>query len=164
MARSDMFFKATGQRTGVIAGESTDKTFANQIDVVDWSWGMTAPSAVGGTRTARTQLSDLKLVKRVDKASTAMMQGLNNNELLTSAVLSVRKAGGSNPAPYLVITLTNARFTSYSVESDIGETGAPVLTENWSLSFKSIQIDHTVQSEAGASLGGSSFTGEAAPE
>ena len=164
MARSDMFFKATGQRTGEIVGESSDKRFTGQIEVVDWNWGMTAPSAVGGTRTARTQLSDLKLVKRVDKASTAMMSVMKNNELLTTAVLSIRKAGGTNPLPYLVITLSNARLSAYSVESDISENGAPVLTENWSLSFKSIQIDHTVQSEAGASLGGSSFTGEAAPE
>jgi type VI secretion system secreted protein Hcp len=164
MARSDMFFKATGQRTGEIVGESSDKRFTNQIDVIDWSWGMTSPSAVGGTRTGRTQLADLKLVKRVDKASTALMSVMKTNELLTTAVLSVRKAGGTNPLPYLVVTLSNARMVAYSIESDISESGAPVLTEHWSLSFKTIQIDHTVQSDTGASLGGSSFTGEAAPE
>jgi type VI secretion system secreted protein Hcp len=164
MARSDMFFKATGQRTGEIVGESSDKRFTNQIDVIDWNWGMTAPSAVGGARTGRTQFADLKLVKRVDKASTALMAVMKNNELLTTAVLSVRKAGGTNPLPYLVVTLSNARLVGYSVESDISESGAPVLTENWSLTFKTIQIDHTVQSDAGASLGGSSFTGDAAPE
>lgn len=164
MARSDMFFKATGQRTGEIVGESSDKRFTNQIEVVDWNWGMTSPSAVGGARTGRTLLGELKLVKRVDKSSTALMSVMKTNELLTNAVLSVRKAGGQSPLPYVVVTLSMARLVSYAIQSDINETGAPVLTEHWGLTFKSIQIDHTVQSPTGASLGGSSFTGEAAPE
>ena len=164
MARSDMFFKATGQRTGEIVGESDDKRFTNQIEIVDWSWGMTAPSAVGGARTGRTLMSELKLVKRVDKASTALMSVMKTNELLTTAVLSVRKAGGHSPLPYVVMTLTQARITAYEVQSDISESGGPTLTEHVSLAFKSVTIDHTVQSATGASLGASSFTGEAAPE
>lgn len=164
MARSDMFFKATGQRTGEIAGESNDKRFAGQIDVVDWSWGMTAPSAVGGTRTGRVQLGELKLVKRVDKASTALMAVMKTNELLTTAVLSVRKAGGSAPLPYFTMTLSQARVTAYAVQSDIGNDGAPTLTEHIALSYRSVVVDYTAQSETGANLGASSFTGESGPE
>jgi len=164
MARSDMFLKATGQRTGEIVGESSDKRFAQQIDIIDWSWGMTAPSAVGGTRTGRTLLGELKLVKRVDKASTALMSVMKTNELLTTAVLSVRKSGGTAPMPYFVMTLSSARVTAYDVQTDISSEGSPILTENLSLSFKSVVIDYTVQSETGGSLGSSSFTGEAAPE
>ena len=163
MARCDMFFKATGQRTGEIVGESSDKRLPNQIDIVDWSWGMSAPSAVGGSRTGRTLMSELKLVKRVDKASTALMSVMKNNELLSTAVLSVRKAGGQAPLPYYVMTLTDARIFAYEIQSDVNESGGPVLTEHLSLAFKAVTIDYTVQSESGASLGASSFTGEAAP-
>ena len=164
MARSDMFFKATGQRTGEIVGESNDRRFTNQIDVVDWSWGMSAPSAVGGTRTGRVLMDELKLVKRVDKASTALMSVMKNNELLTTAVLSVRKSGGALPLPYFVMTLTQARVIGYAVQSDVNNDGAPTLTEHISLAFKSVTIDHTVQSDTGANLGASSFTGESGPD
>lgn len=163
MARSDMFLKATGQRTGEIVGESSDKRFPNQIDIIDWSWGMTAPTAVGGTRTGRVLMNELKLVKRVDKASTALMVVMNTNELLTTAVLSVRKSGGASPLPYFVVTLSNARINSYEVQSDIDASGAPALTEHLSLSFKSITIDYTLQGTTGGSLGASSFTAEAGP-
>lgn len=163
MAQSDMFFKATGQRTGEILGESRDKQFPNQIDIVDWSWGMSAPTAVGGSRTGRTLMEALKIVKRADRASTSLMSVMKNNELLTTAVLSVRKSGGT-PLPYFVVTLSQARVTSYSVRSGISSDGAPTLMEDLSLSFKSIAIEYSAQSAQGASQASSSFMGEAAPE
>jgi type VI secretion system secreted protein Hcp len=157
MARSDMFFKATGQRSGEITGESNDKEFANQIDVVDWSWSMTAPSAVGGARTGRVLMGELKLVKRADRASTALMSVMSTNELLKTAVLSVRKAGGTH-LPYFVVSLTEARIVAFNVQSDIGSDGAPVLTENLSLAYKEISIDYTLQTEKGAAKSTSNFT------
>jgi type VI secretion system secreted protein Hcp len=163
MARSDMFLKAVGQRSGEIVGESTDKEHANQIDVVDWTWGMTAPSAVGGTRTGRTLLGELKLVKRTDKASTALMSVMRNNEILSSAVLSVRKAGGT-ALPYFVMKLNDARVNAFNVQSEISADGAPVLTEHLSLAYKSISIEYTVQTSKGASQSTSSFVADTAPE
>jgi len=164
MSRSDMFLKATGQRTGEIVGEANDKRFTNQIDIIDWSWGMTAPTAVGGQRTGRVLMNELKLVKRVDKASTAFMAVMNTNEILTTAVLSVRKSGGASPLPYFIITLSNARINSYEVQSDVSADGAPALTEHLSLSFKQITVDYTLQGGTGGSQGASSFTGTAAPD
>lgn len=164
MARSDMFLKATGQRTGEIVGESNDKSFPNQIDVIDWSWGMSAPSAVTGQRTGRVLLRELKIVKAVDKSSTALMSVMNTNELLTTVVLSVRKAGGASPLPYFVMTLTKARVVDYAVQSDVGPTGAPTLTEHLALSFRSVTVDYTLQGTAGGSQGGSSFTAETGTE
>ena len=165
MARSDMFFKATGQSTGAINGESVDKQFAGQMDIVDWSWGMTAPTAVGGQRTGRTLMGELKLVKRVDKASTALMSVMRNNEMLREAVLSVRKAGGVGAAlPYYTMSLTQARITSYEVQSDVNSEGAPMLTEQLALTFKSVTVDYVVQTTSGAGGAASSFTADAAPE
>jgi type VI secretion system secreted protein Hcp len=159
-----MFFKATGQRSGEIAGEANDKGFPNQIDIADWSWGMTAPMAMGGQRTGRVTLNELRLVKKVDKASTALMAVMNTNEAITTASLTVRKAGGSAPLPYFVVKLKQARINSYSVHSQIGEDGSPVLMENLSLTFKEITIDYTPQSGAGIGGGASSFTGVTGPE
>jgi len=165
MARSDMFFKATGKKTGQIVGESNDKYFPNQIDVVDWSWGMTAPSAVGGSvRSGRTLLGELKLVKRADKASTALMSVMKQNEILTTAILTVRKAAGPPSAlPYYLVSLKDARIVAFEVRSDRNDEGAPILTEHLSLTFISMQIDYAVQSETGGSSGSSSVTLESTP-
>lgn len=163
MARTDMFLKATGQRTGEIVGESSDKRFPNQIDVVDWSWGMTAPTAVGGQRTGRVLMDELKIIKRVDKSSTALMAVMNTNEVLTTAVLSVRKSGGASPLPYLTVTLGQARVISYHVQSDVDSSGSPTLTESLSLSFRSVDFDYTSQGATGGSMGASSFHADASP-
>ena len=164
MARSDMFLKATGQRSGVILGEANDKIFLNQIDIVDWSWGMTSPSTLAGQRTGRVQLSELKIVKRADRASTALMSVLDANEVMPTAVLTVRKSGGAGQSlPYFVLTLTDARINSYNINSTIGEDGAPLLLEHLGLTFKSITIDYTPQTSTGGASGASSFTGDAGP-
>ncbi len=160
-----MFLKATGQRSGEILGESNDKNFPNQIDVVDWSWGMSAPTALGGQRSGRVSLSELKLVKRVDKASTALMAVLNTNEVMPNVVLTVRKAAGAGaPLPYFIVKLSQARINTYNVQSVMDEGGTPVLMENVSLTFKSITIDYTPQSATGGAVGASSFTGQAGPD
>src|SRR5262245_4875892 len=105
-----MFFKATAQRSGEIVGEANDKSFTNQIDIVDWSWGMTAPMAMGGARSGRVTLNELRLVKRVDKSSTALMSVMNTNDAITTATLTVRKAGGTTPLPYFLVKLKQARI------------------------------------------------------
>ena len=163
MARSDMFLKATGQRTGAIRGEANDKIYIDQIDVVDWSWGMAAPSAVGGDRRA-VQLSELKLVKRADRASTALMSVLSDNEIMPTVVLTVRKSGGAGMSlPYFVVTLAQARINSYNINSTVGEDGAPLLMEHLSLTFTSITVDYTPQTGTGGAAGACSFTGNAGP-
>jgi type VI secretion system secreted protein Hcp len=163
MPRSDMFLKLTGRNTGEIQGESNDKTFANQIDLIDWSWGLSAPTAVGGTRTARAQFKELKVVKAADKASTALLTVLYRNEILTTLVLSVRKAGGTSPLPYYKVTCENARITDFDVQSDVTSAGAPTLTEHISFSFTKVTIDYTLQGAAGGNQGSSSFVGDVTP-
>jgi type VI secretion system secreted protein Hcp len=156
MPRSDMFFKAAGQRTGAITGESIDRRFAGQIDVIDWAWGMSAPSAVSGQRTGRLLVKELTLVKRADCASTALMSVMRSNELLSTAVLSVRKAGGADPLPYFVITLDKARIVSFDLQSDITPDGAPTLTERIGLHFLKVTVDYVPQGATGAGGGASS--------
>lgn len=159
-----MFFKATAQRSGEVVGETNDKAFPNQIDIVDWSWGMSAPTAIGGARAGRVTLNELRLVKRVDKSSTALMSVMNTNDVLTTATLTVRKAGGSAPLPYFVVKLKQARINAYSVHSQIGEDGSPVLMENVALTFREITIDYTPQAGTGLGGGASSFTGMTGPD
>ena len=163
MAKSDMFLKVTGQRTGEILGESSDKLFPSQIDVIDWAWAMSAPSAMDGARAGRTVMEHLKLTKRVDKASTALMAVMNSNELLTKVILSVRKPGGAAPMPFFVMTLEKVRITGYQVSSSFDAEGMPALLEHVLLAFKSINIQYAVQNADGSLQGASGFIAEAGP-
>jgi type VI secretion system secreted protein Hcp len=138
-----MFFKAAGQKTGPIKGGTSDKSFADQIDVVDWSWGMTSPTALGGQATGRVALERLKLVKRVDKATAAFVQVMSSNELLSTAVLSVRRPGSSGQESYFTVKLSKARITAYHVESEIDEDGKPTLTERLEFSFVSAEFEYS---------------------
>lgn len=164
LSRSDMFLKATGQRSGPIVGETNDKAMPDQIDIVDWSWSMSAPSAVDGRRTGRIAMGALKLVKRVDRASTAFMAVMSTNELMPKVVLSVRKAGGSTPVTYFVMTLEQARISAYEVCSEATAEGTPMLTEHVAMTFKTITVDYSPQAGTGGALGASSFTAQAGIE
>lgn len=156
MARSDMFLKVTSQRSGVLVGESKDKSFQNQIEVLDWSWGMSAPAAMDNTR-SRTLLRELRVVKLVDQSSTGLMSLLDSNDSLKEVLLSVRKASGDTPLTYWVLKLGQARITDYSVESGMSEIGAPVLTEHLTFAFKTLEISYTPQLASGGGGGSSTF-------
>lgn len=161
MARSDMFLKLTGSRSGAISGESNDKQYPDQIEVVDWSWGMDVPMAIGSQTPGRVQMREIRIVKQVDRASTALMAVMNNNEVLSSAVLTVRKSGGTSPLPYFVVKLEKARIVNYDVQSSVSSEGAPVLVEHFSMAFKKIDVQHSMQSPSGGGVGNSNFMAEA---
>lgn len=158
MALGDMFLKVEGTRSGPIKGESNDATHGGEIEVLDWSWGMRAGSAMSGAGTAaKTSLDSLQVSKAVDSASTALMSVMRNNELLKKVVLTVRKAG-NNPIEYLLVTLENARVTSYDIATTPGESYK--LTEKILFSFEKISVDYYPQDDKGARKGGSNFTAQ----
>ncbi len=159
MARSDMFLKVTSLRSGVLQGESTDKAFQNQIELLDWSWGMSAPAAMDGHR-GRTLLQELKVVKLADRASTGLMSLMDGNDALKEVLLSVRKGAGAAPLTYWVLKLGLARITDYVVASGVSDTGTPVLTERLSFAFKTFEVSYTPQLADGGAGGASTFRTE----
>src|ERR1043165_9919305 len=111
MAIGDMFLKVETAKQGAIKGEAADRTHDTEIDVLSWSWGLHSHSALSGAgASSKASMDELRVVKKIDSASTALMATLKNNELVKKATLTVRKAG-KDPLEYLVITLQNARIT-----------------------------------------------------
>jgi len=152
-----MFLSVKGAKSGLIKGESHDTAHTDEIDVMSWSWGMEARASLGGgTATGRAIVRELKVVKRVDSASTALMSALRSNELITKAVLTVRKAGKS-PLEYLKITIEEGRVTGLTIEAG-DEEGSPDVFENVVFSFNKITVDYTPQGKDGQARGSTSFT------
>lgn len=153
----DMFLMVKGAKTGVIKGESQDEQHKGEIDVLSWSWGIQAKSSLGGGLSAgNASMHDLKVVKRVDSASTALMSALRSNEPVQKAVLTLRKAG-KGQLEYLKITIEQGRVTSLTIAAGDTEGGADVL-EHVSFSFNKITIDYVPQGKDGQALGGTQFS------
>jgi type VI secretion system secreted protein Hcp len=153
----DIFLMVKGAKHGVIKGESQDTDHKGEIDVLSWSWGMQGrPTLGGGGASGKATINDLKIVKRLDSASTALMLALRTNEAIQKAVLTQRKAG-KGQLEYLKITIEQGRVTSLTV--DAGETaGGPQVVEKVSFTFNKIEVEYVPQGKDGMPQGGMTFT------
>jgi len=153
----DMFLSVKGAKSGLIKGESQDTVHVDEIDVLSWSWGMQAHVSLGGgTATGKATARELKIVKRVDSASTALMSALRSNEIITKAILTLRKAGKS-PLEFLKITIEQGRITGVTIEAG-DEDGSPDLVENIAFSFNKITVEYVPQGKDGQARGSTMFT------
>ena len=120
---------------------------------------MDSPSDAFGNATARTSFDQLRIVKGVDSASTALMSALRNNELVKKAVLTVRKAGGPDALDYFMITIEKARLTHHQVSGGAGADSS-VLTEEFAFSFQKVKVEYVPQGKTGGGRGTLTFETE----
>jgi type VI secretion system secreted protein Hcp len=152
----DMFLMVKGAKHGLIKGESHDDQHKGEIDIVSWSWGMQAKASLGGgVATGKATINDLRIVKRVDSASTPLMLALRTNEPIQKAVLTLRKAGKSQ-LEYLKISIENGRVTSLTVDGGDASASADVV-EKVSFSFNKIEVEYVPQGKDGLPQGSMTF-------
>jgi type VI secretion system secreted protein Hcp len=148
----DIFLSVKGARSGQIKGESQDSVHSKEIDVVSWSWGMQGrPALGGGGASGKAIVHELKIIKRVDSASTPLMSALRSNELITKAVLTQRKAG-KTALEFLKVTIEQGRVTGLTIEAG-DKSGSPDLFEHLSFSFNKISVEYTPQGKDGLAMG-----------
>ena len=152
-----MFLSVKGAKSGAVNGEAHDEgKHKNEIEVLAWSWGMQGkPALGGGVASGKATVRELRITKRVDKASTALMAALRTNELIKEAVLTLRKIG-KKPLEYLTIKIENGRVMSIDIEAG-DAASSPALFEQVSFSFNKISIQYTPQGPDGSALGSTSF-------
>ena len=152
-----MFLKVKGSKSGLIKGEAHDTAHADEIEVLSWSWGMQGRATLGGgTATGKAIIKELKIIKRVDSASTALMSALRSNEVITEAVLTLRKAGKS-PLEFLTIKIEQGRLTALTIEAG-DKTGSPDVFEDLTFTFNKITVEYTPQAKDGSAKGSMLFT------
>jgi type VI secretion system secreted protein Hcp len=153
----DMFLMVKGAKHGVIKGESQDSDHMGEIDVLSWSWGMQGrPSLGGGGASGKATINDLKITKRLDSASTALMLALRTNEPIQKAVLTLRKAG-KGQLEYFKITIEQGRVTSLAIEAG-SLTGSPEVVEKVSFSFNKLDVEYVPQGKDGQVQGSMMFS------
>lgn len=152
----DMFLSVNGARHGQINGEAQDEKHKNEVEVLAWSWGMQGKASLGGgAATGKATMRELRIIKRIDKASTALMSALRTNEPIKEAVLTVRKTG-KKPLEYLKITIEDGRVMALDIEAgDV--TNSSTVVEKVTFSFNKISVVYTPQGADGQALGSTSF-------
>ena len=152
----DMFLSVSGAKSGQIAGEAQDHKHKNEIEVLAWSWGMQGKTSLGGgLATGKATIRELRISKKLDKSSTALMSALRTNELIKKAVLTVRKFG-KNPLEYFKITIEDGRVSAFDIEAG-DAAGNAALLERVSFTFNKISVEYTPQGQDGLPLGATSF-------
>jgi type VI secretion system secreted protein Hcp len=140
----DMFIKIEGAD-----GESKDKAHTNEIDVLSWTWGMAQSGSRhtgGGGGSGKVNVSDLTLVKYVDKASPTLMLFCCNGKHVPSALITIRKAG-EKPLEYLKIKMSDCLV---SAVHGGGSTSDDRQTETVTLNFSKVEVDYTPQKPDGS--------------
>ncbi len=150
----DVFLKVECTRQGPIKGESHDEKHKDEIDVLAWSWGMRAQTTIAGGAAGKATLNELVVDKKLDCASTALMSAMRNNELIKTAVLTMRKAG-EKQHEYCKVTIKNGRLTAIDIHCD--EPGTPNYTERLSFAFQSLKVEYTPQGNDGQPRGAMQF-------
>ena len=152
----DMFFKVKGAKHGQISGEAQDDKHKGEIEVLSWSWGMEGKASLGGGgASGKANIRELRIVKRVDKASTALMSALRTNEVIKEGILTLRKTGTSR-VEYFKVTIEDGRVMKLDVEAG-DDNGTSTLLERVSFSFNKISVEYTPQGGDGMPQGSTTF-------
>ena len=141
-AAQNLFLKIPG-----IPGESQDSRHKDEIEVLAYSWGVTAD------RNQKAAFKDFAFTKHVDQASPQLLLHAAGGQAIPAAVLLVRGAG-ERPEDFLTYCLTDVRVTGVSTA---GSTSGDRPTEEVSLSYGSFFQTYRKQSPDGSL--GAVFTG-----
>lgn len=122
-----------------IDGESTQKGHENEIELLDWNWGVenaAKPAAGSGSATGKAVARALVFTHRYDRASPQLAKACAQGKHLAAATLSARKAG-KGQQDFLTVTLKNVLVASVSVSGDVEQIG-----ESVALTYEQIEVTY----------------------
>ena len=141
-----------------IAGESTDAKHKGEIEVESFSFGgaQSDPSHGGGGGAGKPSFEDLRVVTGFSRASPRLLEACATGEHIKSAVLTGQRAGGKAQFEFMTLTLSDVLVSAYS--SGAASAGAAIPSDEFSLAYSKLQIEHKAISPTGAG-GGSTVAG-----
>jgi len=133
-----------------LKGESIDAKHKDEIEVLSWSWGETngpTSNPGAGLGSGKVAFQDFHFTSRLQRSSPKLFLACASGEHFKKAVLTMRKAGGSQQDFYKV-TFEDVLVSSFqqAASSDSHESTA---LEQISLNFAKIEITYTVQNSKG---------------
>jgi type VI secretion system secreted protein Hcp len=137
----------TGQKTGVIAGEVTQKGREGQHAVLAYSHEIVSPrDAVTGLPTGKRQHQPFRVVKLINRASPVLLNVLATAERLTTVTIDIWSPSASGfEVKVLTYTLTNASLVSIRPwmpnKSDASAASYPP-AEELAFTYQTITVTH----------------------
>jgi type VI secretion system secreted protein Hcp len=133
-----------------IPGESRKQGHADEIDIFSFSFGASNPTTVGkgtGAGASQVNISSFNIMKATDLSSTALFLRCAKGEHIPTAVVTLRKAGGTNPLEYLQYKFTKVYVDNIQWSGSSGGDDTP--TESLSLAFEKVEIVYSSQADDG---------------
>ncbi|MGU3780527.1 Hcp family type VI secretion system effector [Burkholderia metallica] len=143
----DIFLNLAG-----IAGESTDASHSNEIEVLTWNWSVSQKSSMhtgSGGGAGRCTVDDLTFEHYIDRATPNLVQYCLTGKHIGSAVLVMRKAGGA-PLEYLRITMEDVLITQVN---SVAVANMRIPREEVRLSFSRVRREYVIQNSRGGNGG-----------
>jgi type VI secretion system secreted protein Hcp len=151
---ADNYLKLTTDKGGLHKGEAKVKEHADEIEIYSWSMGEEQQvsrdswcwkhKAVG-----RVNFHDFSFSTPVNRASAGILLACATGDPVTEAILSCRKAGGSQ-GDYLIWTLIDGMITSYTVKGDPDN----MPSETFTVAFSEIKWEYKMQKPDGKLVAG----------
>ncbi len=129
-----------------IQGEAADANHKDEIQLLSFSWGgsqVTSVAGTGGSGAGKVDLSELSIMKHMDKSSPALFKAIVSGTHIKTGVLSAVKAGAGGK-PFLKISLGELFVTSLQ-----NSASNEVPTESVSFSYNTIKYEYSTQNEQG---------------
>jgi type VI secretion system secreted protein Hcp len=139
---ADAFLKLEG-----VDGESTDDKHKGEIEVRSFQLASIQDAAANASRSSagggkgKVSIHDISFTKPIDKSSPALMKAATSGKHFPTAVLTCRKAGGSQQE-YLVIKLTDVLVSSYRTTGGGGGVGG---SESFTLNAADATVEYPAQ-------------------
>jgi type VI secretion system secreted protein Hcp len=145
---------------GSIQGESQSALHSQEIEISSFSFGATnsaVRSAAGTSKGGKPTVSEITVIKHIDKASPPMLNALLTNQLIKSAKITMSKStGGGKPEDFVTITLTGVYITSHHMTHSHDFPEHQRGLETVTLNFQKVSIDYKVQLASGLLVGATS--------
>ena len=137
VSHADIYMKIDG-----VQGESTVTGRAGQIEVGDFTFGVTAPAATNttsmGISTGKPKFQEVTVKKFFDSATDETLKMLGTSKSFNSIVIEVTKANGDHQQNYVRYTFTNCFITG----DNMVVSGEDEISEAVSFIYKGIKVDY----------------------
>ncbi len=136
---------------GGIEGESKEKGFEKQIQVLSWSWGASQSGSFQtgqGGGSGKVSMQDFHFTQKMCTATPKILLACSTGQHIDQAVLTARKAGQKTAQQkFLVINFYHLLISSYQTGGSDASDGLPI--ESISINYAKVDLEYFVQDEKG---------------
>jgi type VI secretion system secreted protein Hcp len=133
------------------------------LEILSFQFSTDAPhDAATGQATGRRRYSDVTFTKLLDKSSPVLQLMLAQHSKIRKATLTCYKAGDHGEMlKYYEVAWSDAFISSYRVRgADMKDEYGALPREEFTLNFRKIEVNYSLQASLGGSLGSTSFSDE----